>query len=238
MNRLEYQKENIVIVGDIHGQYRTLLNYIKRTHITNTLFIQVGDLGAGFHKGGYYITEFLRLNDGLKEHNNVLIAIRGNHDNPEYFNGDWKYSNLKLVPDYTIVNNNILCIGGASSIDREIYSHGVKVRIKDKTWWEGELPVYDSDALKELESYNIEHVIAHTNPIFCYPHDKAATFNLSDFMKEYIKEDRKTLTHIYDYLSNFHTIKTWWNGHYHWNHEETINNTKFITLDIMEFKEL
>jgi hypothetical protein len=48
--------------------------------------------------------------------------IRGNHDDPYYFNNKvFSYSNVELLEDYTILtvgNDNILCVGGAISIDR------------------------------------------------------------------------------------------------------------------------
>ena len=53
----------------------------------------------------------------------MLILMRGNHDNPDYFeNRLIDYPRMKTIPDYCVIQfsgNNILCIGGAVSIDRE-----------------------------------------------------------------------------------------------------------------------
>lgn len=230
LNRLKYNHETIIIIGDIHGEFKTLNWEIhKRRKIENALLIQLGDFGVGF-RGDDMIT-ICNFNDELKKHNNILVAIRGNHDNPSWFNGDFIYSNLKLVPDYTVIETTkgiIVCIGGAASIDKNY-------RTPDKTWWAGEIPKFDLDVLKELEKINISHVMAHTNPSFCYPHMK------SPLMKEdiiaYEKKSRKIITMNYHYLKSFHNIQNWWSSHYHWHHEQTIKNTKFTTLDIMEFKE-
>jgi calcineurin-like phosphoesterase family protein len=62
------------------------------------------------------------LNKFLHEKDIFMIAIRGNHDNPEYFKGDYKFTNLHLVPDYTVLKlegQNFLFIGWSISIDRK-----------------------------------------------------------------------------------------------------------------------
>lgn len=233
INTLKFDQEQIIVVGDIHGKFRTLdFEIHKRRKIQNSLIIQLGDFGVGFEKPGYYFAEFKRLNKHLEKNENNLIAIRGNHDDPNYFtNTDKITKNIDLVGDYTILETkigNILCIGGAASVDKEYR------KTHNKEWWEGELPVYNLDALKELENYNINYVVAHSNPKFCYPHLKS----FEPEVNKYCDIERKILSNIYDYLDNFHTILGWYNGHYHWRFAENINETKFVTLDIMEFKEI
>jgi UDP-2,3-diacylglucosamine pyrophosphatase LpxH len=61
------------------------------------------------------------LNEQLKKKNITMYAIRGNHDNPAFFKGDHILSNLKLLPDYTVLDlegKKILLVGGAVSVDR------------------------------------------------------------------------------------------------------------------------
>lgn len=230
MNQLKYDTNQIIIIGDIHAEFHTFNHKLQRLKIQNTLLIQVGDFGIGFTSNDLLILS--NLNDKLKANNNTLIIVRGNHDKPTYFNGNFKYSNLKLVPDYTLIQTlkgNIVCIGGAASIDKEFRTEGV-------SWWKDELPIYDLKALKELENSKIDYVMAHSNPDFCYPLTKS-TLSGEEIIK-YAKKSRLILTRNYEYLSNFHTIKYWYNGHYHWNNEERIKGTKFITLDITEFKSL
>ena len=57
-----------------------------------------------------------------EERNVECYMIRGNHDNPAYFEGTtFSYKRFIAVPDYTILqacNHSILCVGGAISIDR------------------------------------------------------------------------------------------------------------------------
>ena len=81
--------------------------------------IQVGDFGAGFRKD--FLDDMLYLNDVLNEYNVTLYVIRGNHDDPKFFNGNHNWGNLKLLKDYTVLDlegKKILLIGGAISIDR------------------------------------------------------------------------------------------------------------------------
>ncbi len=58
----------------------------------------------------------------MNQANNWIVFVRGNHDNPAYFEGTtFSYKRFIAVPDYTILqacNHSILCVGGAISIDR------------------------------------------------------------------------------------------------------------------------
>lgn len=110
--------------GDVHSNSYATTNKIKQYDIHNSLFILCGDCGFGFERLGYYKNLVLsKLTKVLKKYNCRIIYLRGNHDDPSYFNG--KTINTKYVcavPDYTIVKcmgKNILCIGGGISIDRE-----------------------------------------------------------------------------------------------------------------------
>lgn len=219
---LEFNKEQIIFIGDVHGEFRTL-NYElhKRKQIENSLFIQLGDFGIGFHKDNYYHVELKRLNEQLKKFNNSLVVIRGNHDKPSWFDDNYFLSNLFLAEDYSIVNN-ILLIGGAASTDK---IH----RLENIDWWSDELPVYDLDKLRYFEIKHIEYVVAHSNPYFIYPGPK---FNAE--IEDYVSKERRILEHIFQYLSNFHYIHKWFNGHFHYHEEKMVSDTTFISLSIME----
>ncbi|MDR1762782.1 MAG: hypothetical protein LBR64_02325 [Dysgonamonadaceae bacterium] len=84
--------------------------------------IVCGDIGMGFQKDEYYFLMFKKLNLKLSRNNNHLVMFRGNHDNPDYFNGSFKkYRYIHIIPDYTVVSVlsiNVLCVGGPVSVDR------------------------------------------------------------------------------------------------------------------------
>jgi predicted phosphodiesterase len=226
---------DIYLIGDIHGEFKTL-NFLlhKRFEFKDSLFIQLGDFGVGFHKEKYYINILNWLNDELKENNNTLLAIRGNHDNPLYFNDLWNLSNLKLLSDYSVIETikgNVLCVGGEASID-------YKLRTEGKDYWKNELPVFDEIKLKEIsDTYKIDYVLTHGMPTITYP---ILNYNLTDSdVIEYCKQSRKVFDMIYQYLiNNNHPLKKWFSGHYHEYHFENILGIDFTILGINEIKEL
>lgn len=108
----------MIFLGDIHGNYNTILDLLLNYNIEDSVIIQVGDFGLGFKSELNDVVELSFLDERLKQYNTVLYAIRGNHDNP-YFWTDKKYenyfSNINLVKDYSVINIedlNILMIGG------------------------------------------------------------------------------------------------------------------------------
>ena len=78
--------KNIVVSGDIHGDF-TLLVYkcCIQYGMTDTVIIVAGDCGFGFEKPGYYENLYKRCRERLAKFNNWLLFVRGNHDNPAYF---------------------------------------------------------------------------------------------------------------------------------------------------------
>ena len=71
----------------------------------------------------YYTTLYNRLAGRLCKANNWVVFVRGNHDDPSYFNEEKvNYERFRCVPDYSVINvcgRNVLCVGGAVSIDRK-----------------------------------------------------------------------------------------------------------------------
>lgn len=233
----------VVSVGDIHGKYRELGYYIKeRYKICNSIIIVAGDIGIGFYKSSYYINEFIRLNKILKATNNIIFFVRGNHDNPAYFNGNLVdvldiFSHIKLVPDYYVLiskNANILFVGGGISIDR-IY------RKKNKSYWLDEQINYEYNTIKNIDKH-IDIVVTHSAPSFCYPTSKyeLKKWFLDDPDLDILTNlDRLNHTKLYNDLVKYkHPLKYWCYGHFHKNHQEKHNNTMFILNSELSFYEL
>ena len=115
--------KGIVVSGDIHGDFTQLVfKCCDQYSMTDTLIIVAGDCGFGFDRPGYYENIYKKCNKKLSKVNNWLLFIRGNHDNPAYFNlQPIKYRRWMTLPDYSVVKacgHTILCVGGATSIDR------------------------------------------------------------------------------------------------------------------------
>ena len=115
---------SIVICGDIHGDFNLLVNKVcVQYQMKDTLVIVAGDCGFGFERKGYYENIVKRNARRVNESNNWFLFIRGNHDNPAYFDGKtFRYKRFTCIPDYSVVKANghtILCVGGAISVDRQ-----------------------------------------------------------------------------------------------------------------------
>lgn len=261
------ESKPIYVLGDMHGEISILKKYIDKYGLTNCHIIIAGDIGLGFSTRKYHADEYQELNTFLKEHNINLYLIRGNHDDPTYFNkrnmvdgvieDEFALSNVIAVPDYTVLTidrKNILLVGGATSIDRLYRIQGDRMRINgllkfypkmtaedamasiQPSYWEGEQPILDTDAIDEITSdgINISCVITHTCPSFSYPTTKRG---LNEWMKYDsnllfdLNKERSIMDSIYHYLiDKGHNIKEWVYGHFHTHHQEEIKNVRFTLL--------
>ena len=73
------------------------------------------------------------------------------------------YTNIKFIIDYTVLNlrgYNILCIGGAITVDRMMRKEG-------RDYFKNEELVYLPNKLKKFK--NIDIVVTHTKPAFVPP---------------------------------------------------------------------
>ena len=89
----------IGIVGDIHGEFDMLRNKIKYYDLDNVILFQVGDFGVGFNYNNPVNIlkenrQLLNINKFLKKRNIFLYVVRGNHDNPLFFDGMHNYTNI------------------------------------------------------------------------------------------------------------------------------------------------
>lgn len=189
--------------------------------------------------------------------------LRGNHDDPSYFNGEKKLDlkNIICIPDYTIINfhdKTILLVGGAISIDRmnRIMQYNSRIayyqlngssyeEAVSKTrasYWENELPIFNQTALNDIINQNItiSHVITHTSPSFAFKNDnKDIKFwlNNDDTLEEDLNNERNVFDKIYHFLKNDNhmDIQKWIYGHFHSHHEDLIEGTQFIALKNADF---
>jgi len=227
-------KETLAFLGDIHGQFRRIGYLARQKNITDAVIVQVGDFGIGYYKPNYYKTELSRVNDVLKERNIVLVAIRGNHDNPEYFKETHKpfdLENIWLLKDYeelTVCNKQILLVGGAQSIDRVD-------NVEGETYWRDEVINVKTPDEFDYKKYDI--VVTHT--ALGMPYEEYKSSVLKYFLEKDkdlandIKREQEQITNLYKYT----TPRFWYHGHFHHSYSRVHEQTHFKGLEIDEISE-
>ena len=154
----------IYIIGDIHGAFNRLMKKISDLDLKDCTIICVGDLGMGFHYSPEgELKGCDRMNEFFAERQIVFMSIRGNHDDPSYFDGSINLSHFKLLPDYhtEIINDEkFLFVGGAVSIDRVYRKEGL-------SYWSDELFVLKPELVEKCDV-----LITHSAPTWIGPIDK------------------------------------------------------------------
>lgn len=231
--------KQIILLGDIHGRIETLMANITKYGIEDSIIIQVGDFGLGFMNIGLETRLLNELDNYLGSKDIILLAIRGNHDNPFYWTEDRLsfYDNIKLVKDYdTMVLNGFkfLFIGGAYSIDRDGRKEGLDYWKGDRykglnLFWKEEVLNFKPELLMGLK--DIDYVVTHTAPNLVYP------FTTTQFDKKHpqVREERNNMSMLFNILNNNNNIKKYFYGHFHESNRKNVFDTEFILLDIDEF---
>lgn len=226
-------------LGDIHGNFRLINQY----GVTGNI-IQVGDFGLGFSQKDLKTMD--HYNESWRARKIHVYAIRGNHDDPQWWNGqfDSYWSNIHLVPDYTVLElegKKILCVGGARSVDRADRVEKKEGKWPENVWFPGEEFNYDEDELTGvLAKHQVDIVVTHNAPNFCIP-----LGTTGESMEHYKTRDAHLILDVQlerELLARMHKImkdwgnepKVWIYGHHHRNHTEFIEGTKFILLGIGE----
>jgi DNA repair exonuclease SbcCD nuclease subunit len=221
----------IIFLGDHHGAWNELFYLIDKNKIENCNIISVGDLGMGFIHKEKQKRQIDLLNNQFKKLNINFLGIRGNHDDPSYFEGENRiqHSNFELIEDYTLIKYKdkiIQFIGGAISIDRTGRAEGI-------SYWAGEGLKYDKDKLQKVDI-----LVTHTTPSWSFPQQ----FN--EMVYGWAREDAYLLEDLTDERAVmdeiFKTCKPELHlyGHFHSSVTERINGCVHKLLNINELWEL
>lgn len=248
----------IVVSGDIHGDFNQLVYKLcVQNQMTDTLLIVAGDCGFGFEDRGYY-ENMVKLNaKHMNEANNWIVFIRGNHDNPAYFDGStFKHKRFIAVSDYTTIqacSHTVLCVGGAISIDRQYRINTWKDKqrkfvtkesqtdaLDRNLYWSNEAPLYDGNKMNLLcLKHAIDTVITHTAPSFCELFSKNGLqhwMQNDNTLLDDIEAERIAMDKLHEQLAkDNHPISHWFYGHFHQSWNSSIDGISFRMLDIMEF---
>lgn len=252
----------LVVCGDIHGDFNILVNKACVQYgMRDTVIIVAGDCGFGFVKKGFYETMTKRNSQRMNTANNWILFVRGNHDNPAYFDGHtFVHKRFMAIPDYSVVKANghtVLCVGGAISIDRTLRKKIWEKKLKNilrfvngsesndvltpNYYWQNEAPVFNSELLKQALAENvIDTVVTHTAPSFCELQSKNGLVQWAAEDPELfsdVQQERAIMDDLYNNLDKS-IIKHWCYGHFHQSWHSSIDGTLFKMLDIMELFEI
>jgi DNA repair exonuclease SbcCD nuclease subunit len=248
-------KQRVFYLGDIHGSFNIINQYVKLYGIKDAHIIQVGDFGVGF-KTVEKETRMLEMFHDILVKNNVHVwAIRGNHDYKPHFDNDpFGFTNIHLIPDYTVLElgeKRILCIGGAISVDRNWrYTKNQRMGIYEnqtlgvESWWPDELFILDRDKLGEFRDIDI--VVTHTAPHYCEPDN---TFGFGPFVDGIVREtgdnelktdlivERNQVTDAFTILKMNNNITHHYYGHFHKTDVMNYDGIKHRLLNVNELWE-
>lgn len=226
-------KNQIILIGDIHGEFSRLNYDIKRYCHQNAYLIQVGDTGFGFKHPNEEKFLLKPLQETLQNNNLHLYMIRGNHCNPSYFkkeNHPYGYENITLLPDYSeldLLGKSILLVGGAVSVDR-------RFRVEGRSYWSDEEFALKLENEFPYKDRQYDLVVTHTRPGVCgafkgFDNIKYWCDQDYDLQNDLIEESQKL-----DYLYEHTKPKNWAYGHFHKSNIINYETTEFRCLDIHE----
>lgn len=234
MRELDKSRGELYCCGDIHGELETLVwNLTERYGLENCSVIVLGDFGVGFSKSPEEGLKVLynKIEDKLNKKNITLYAIRGNHDDPKFFDGTVCFPRLNLLKDGILKEIEgflVYPIGGATSIDQEERKNQNKDWEKygssRRCWWENERP--DRDIV--FPNY-ADVIVSHTAPMSFRPViSRPNSMSLDIFNSD--REDREFLDEALKKIR----CSRWYFGHFHKTTMGSFNGLIYRGLDIME----
>lgn len=206
------------LIGDIHGMIYDYKAYAIDNFEGST--IQIGDFGVGFGQGDYWIESLNQFHEA-----NGHRFIRGNHDNPAICKTMSGYIN-----DGT-VENDVMFIGGAWSIDNPNAPPGWYKRTAGYDWWPEE-ECSDEQFQQMLDVYKTMKprvMITHDCPAkVSYP-----MFWGTGFIKGPVYPNRTSAW--FDRFIDAHEPEFWFFGHWHKTMCYQHGKTTFICLGELDF---
>ena len=207
------------LCGDIHGDFRRLTKVLADNDVHDAAVIVLGDIGM-FNKRSY------RELSELFDTTNDYYLIRGNHDNPEYWDRFCSTQNVTFVKDFSAIEFNglrFIVLGGAISIDR-IY------RVCGSSWWIDEPLPYAGIQHTDFSSYN--GVLAHAGlkPLNL-PSNEAfqSLIKSTPNMERDLDKEKDVINKIIEENNN---LKYWFHGHFHVDDIQEVKGCKCVALGI------
>ena len=207
--------DKVLFCGDIHGELKKLIFLATQKYkLANACIIICGDFGIGFSDSqSIDMMCDNAVKRRMKENNLYIKVVRGNHDDPSYFDGNHNTDRIELLQDHVpfeVLGKTIYPIGGATSIDKELrLKYNRENKKGHKSWWGGEnVTKLDIDKLPN----KVDIIISHEAPLNFDP-VLVSRDNMSSDIYEAIRDDRKYLSEV----ENNVIYSRWFYGHYHIN---------------------
>ncbi len=228
------------ICGDIHGELSGLVRNAVNRGISCADILVVGDFGAGFGRPKSMDVAYGKVRAALEKNDICIYTIRGNHDDPAFFDGKHDFERLHFLPDHCIIElcgKRIYPVGGAVSADidmvdplthksrRMINESLIKFGSSKRVWWPDEAPVPIVEGFPSA----VDIVVSHEAPLSFDPPLVQVDY-VRDVTWQKIVESRKYL----DYVLSQVKPALWFYGHYHCRYEGNYQNTLYCCLDIAE----
>lgn len=220
----------ILLLGDIHGDYKTLERAIDLAHKSDAkAIIQVGDFGLF---SGYGMANESHFRKVLTTSKVPVYFIDGNHDDCDRWleykevSKVWDDANLFYVPRGTVMEldgRTIAFMGGAASIDK-------KWRLIDGAHWTDKENISPEEVLQLYENAKgktIDMYITHTPPLTVVnenfnPRDKL----FFEVGLDWIDPNQNIIEHTWHYLGTPMN----YSGHMH----RRVQGMTYRILDINE----
>lgn len=206
------------LVGDIHGLFNDYKTYAVDSF--SGPHIQIGDFGVGFGQSDYWheSVDAHMLSTGGR-------FIRGNHDNPAQCRqmSSW-------IADGT-VEDDVMFIGGAWSIDNPVAPPGWYRRTAGSDWWFDE-ECSDAQFESMLETYK------SVKPRVLITHDCPHRIATEMFWGSGYLSGPRYSTRTGDFfqtLIELHQPQHWYFGHWHKTMQYKSGNTTFQCIGILDY---
>jgi len=247
MNKIKDEEEYDILyaIGDTHGENLAIAPTLLGSDTKlKKCVLHCGDFGIGFSTFTGDRELMRKLDTRMRRYNIMLYAIRGNHDNPVYFNDPHyrlQLTNVVLVPDHStlelIIGGNkklVYLNGGAISVDRAL-------RTPSKSyWWNEGMNALSTTQLDEIP-VGLDIVITHTRPSGVFPINK-------NNIKSWLDRDmtlNKDLNNELNIITDLFQELNWKNekyqhfyGHFHMSNTEFIDGNIHKLLNIKEICEI